>query len=122
MIGTQNSFFYRAISIVALVQSGVVVFGTLFVTAILKYKGYQGGEIPDSFFNPEALWVRHWGILYLFLPALWVAGAIVAKRVLDADKDPRAWLLLLFILAVGVAAIFRGIWYYILLLMNPYIV
>lgn len=58
---------YRAISTIALIQVGVVVGGTLFVAAMVKANGYGGGEIPDRFFNPRALFARHFGFA---LPAL----------------------------------------------------
>ena len=64
---TQTEPAYRAISIMALIQVGVVVGGTLFVAAMVKANGYGGGDVPDSFFNPKALFVRHFGFT---LPAL----------------------------------------------------
>jgi hypothetical protein len=52
----QTEPIYRVISIIALIQVGIVVGGTLFIRVMCKFRGYADG-VPDSFFNPYALFL-----------------------------------------------------------------
>jgi len=103
----------RAISIIALVQSGVVVGGTLFVTVMLKLAGYKGGGVPDSFFNSGALFVRHYGLLLLLLPAAWAALALWISRNPMHRRTAAAVFLL------GIAAALFGIYQFVSLGFHP---
>ncbi len=71
---------HRAISIVALVQAGVIVGGTLFVTAMMKVVSYQAHRSSDSLFCKQALFVRSDGFTLLLLPVLWVTTALFCER------------------------------------------
>ena len=75
MIGSNTRAFDRAVWVIVLVQTAIVICGTLLVTAVLKIKGYQGGIVPDSFFNSAALFVRHSGAVFLLFPLIWAASA-----------------------------------------------
>jgi hypothetical protein len=103
---------YRVISIIALLQVGVVIGGTMFVAAMLKAKGYQGGEVPDSFFLPDALFVRQFGFVFLLLPLAWTFLAVFIAR-LGFHRGP------VVIFLIGVASILLGIAGYVMLGMNP---
>ncbi len=98
---------YRAISIIALIQVGVVVGGTLFVAAMLKAFGYGSGEVPDSFFLPIPLFVRHFGFTLLLLPAVWTMAAVFTARAAFRPWLPPVVLLL------GITVVLLGIGGYI---------
>ena len=104
---------FRAISVIALIQAGVVVGGTLFVTAMLKAHGYQGDDVPDSFFRSDALFVRHSGFTLLLLPVAWAFLAIYTARAATRPWLPPAMLLL------GIAAVIYGIYSFVVLGFNP---
>jgi hypothetical protein len=104
---------YRAISIIALIQIGVVVGGTLFVSAMLKAHGYGGGTVPDTFFRSDALFVRRSGFTLLLLPLAWVLAAVVTER-----AATRPWMSMV-VLLFGIAAVVCGIWSYVVLGFNP---
>jgi hypothetical protein len=103
---------YRAISVVVLIQAGVVAGGTLFVTAMLKAHGFRDG-VPDTLFRTDALFVRRFGFIMLLVPAAWACLAIFIAR-----TATRAWTQL-GMLAFGVAAILYGIYNYAFLGFNP---
>lgn len=103
----------RGVSIVTLLQTGVVVFGTLFVSAILKLKGYRSGSVPDSFFREDALFIRHYGFLLLLIPACWAIFAIIAIHI-----EARQWIQAV-ILAAGMLLILLGPIYYIAVTLSP---
>jgi len=104
---------YRAISIIALIQAGVIVGGTMFVAAMLKASGYGGDVVPDSFFRPAALFVRHSGFTLLLVPAAWALLAVFTERAAVRPWFSAAVLLL------GIAAILYGIYSYAMLGFNP---
>ena len=64
-------------TIIALVQTLVVVLGFVAVGLVLKASGY-----PDNVmwvrWNPVALFLRHYGMWFLLVPILWTYGAGVA--------------------------------------------
>ena len=98
---------------ITLIQAGVIVGGTLFVTAMCKLKGYGGGVVPDSFFNSGALFVRRSGWTLLLIPACWAASAIFAARV-----ELHPWIQRVLI-AIGLAFILFAIYHYVTLGFNP---
>ena len=100
---------YRAISIIALMQVAVVTGGTLFVTVMLKAHGYGSVEMPDVFFNPRAVFVRHSGYVLLLLPAGW---ALVAAFIARSTATPWA---IRGVLLLGIGAIVLGICAYAML-------
>jgi hypothetical protein len=104
---------YRAISVITLIQTGVIVAGTLFVTAMCKLKGYGGGVVPDSFFNSAALFVRSSDWTLLLIPVLWATFAIFAVRF-----ELHPWLQRALI-GIGIVSILFGIYHYIILGFNP---
>ncbi len=104
---------YRAISVIALIQSGVVVGGTLFVATMLKAHGYGGGGVPAAFFRSTALFVRHSGFTLLLLPVAWALVAVFSARAAS-----RPWLTPV-VLLLGIAAVLYGIWSYVMLGFNP---
>lgn len=113
MIGNHSTPSLRAISIIGAVQTGVVVAGTLVVTAGLKMAGYGTGLVPDWFFNQTAVSIRDRGLFLLFVPAVWVAAAVLVAR-----SSTRAWapgLMILF----GIALVFYGLYWYGLLFLHP---
>jgi hypothetical protein len=102
---------HRLISYIALIQSGVVIAGTLVVGAMLKVWGYRDNPHDPDFarfaqFNPVALYVRHYGLTLLLLPVLWVALALLSRR---ATRRP--WIELT-VQAMGVGMILYGLYFY----------
>ena len=95
----------RAITIVALIQVGVIVGGTLFVSAMMRVFGY--GSAPAAFFTPKALFVRNAGFLVLLFPVVWTLLAISVARM----RSGSLWSQL--ILLLGVVAIPFGIYWYL---------
>jgi hypothetical protein len=113
MFDTQNNPSYRAISIITLIQAGVIVGGVLIVTAILKAKGYGQGEVPDWFFRSDALFMRHAGFTLLLIPAAWALSTALLARL-----EANIWIQWSMI-AAGIAAVLFGMWYFMLLAFNP---
>jgi hypothetical protein len=113
MFDTQNNPTYRAISIITLIQTGVIVFGVLMITAILKLKGYGQGEVPDWFFRSDAVFMRNSGFKLLLIPACWALLATVLARF-----QVNHWLRPIIVIA-GIAAILYGMWYFFVLALNP---
>jgi hypothetical protein len=116
MIGSHNDPGYRAISIVCLIQVGVVVFGTMFVTLSLKGAGYGRGDLPNHWFNSAAVLVRNWGLLLLLFPVLWVAAAMYIQRKFDLYW-PRVTMIVL-----GITSAIWLIQMYLNLCFNPLII
>jgi len=113
MNGPGTNPAYRAIGIIALIQAGVVVGGMLFVTVMMKAKGYQQGEVPDWFFNSAAVFVRNCGLVLLILPVTWAALALWLQRKVDSG-----WMTVAIVLT-GIALILAGILNYVELGLNP---
>ena len=103
---SHTSTTYRAITIIALIQAGVVVGGTLFVAAMLKYCGYDGSTEHGPHYPSGVLFVRHFGFTLIFVPAVWTLLAVLLAR-----TARRRWLLPA-LLIVGIAAILCGILMY----------
>jgi hypothetical protein len=97
---------HRAISVITLIQAGVVVSGTLWVTVMCKADGY-GTWAPDRDFNSLALFIRRSGWVLLLLPACWAACALVLAR-----RNVQPWIQR-GLLVLGVAAILFGIHAYL---------
>ncbi len=116
MRGTHTDPSYRAITVVALIQAGVIVGGTLFVAVMLKLGGYQGGAFSDSHFNPRALFVRNSGCWLLLIPVSWAALGVFA-----AQRTVRSWVPLVMV-AVGIAGILFGIFFYLTVGLDPGII
>lgn len=68
---------YRLQTMFALLQSGVILFGSLLTGVILKGMGY-----PDKFQEIAfSLWfVRNWGFLLILIPLAWAAGSIWMEK------------------------------------------
>lgn len=104
MIEIHTEPTHRVISIITLIQIGVVIGGTAFVRVMLKANGYHQGEYPtDEMFSdgPQFIW-RH-GFAFLLVPAIWVALAFWSARPASSPWQWRG----LFIF--GIAAILFGI-------------
>ena len=65
----------KSISVIGALQAGEVVFGTLFVTAILKINHY--GQNISVDWNPRSVWIRENGWLLIGIPALWLTVALL---------------------------------------------
>lgn len=69
---------YRQQTILALLQAGVIVGGSLLVGAFMKALGYsdgQGQELPLV-----VLFVRNWGFSLVAIPLAWVLGTVWMER------------------------------------------
>ena len=96
---------HRSISVLALIQVGVVIGGTAFVRVMLKANGYrQDDAVYSADHYPDAArFVWQYGFAFLLVPALWVALAFHAARPSSPSWQWRG----LFILAI--AAILSGL-------------
>ena len=65
----------KAISIIGAIQAGEIVFGTLFVTAILKINGY--GQNVGVVWNQRSVWIRESGWFLIGIPIIWLAIALL---------------------------------------------
>ena len=70
-----REFMYQAI--LAVLQSALIVGGSLSTAALMKACGY-----PDAhqFWHPLALFVRHWGFLLLSIPLIWAGATMWLER------------------------------------------
>ncbi len=69
----------RATTILALLQTLVIVVGFLALGAVLKMAGYPATIAVR--WNPLAVFLREHGMAFLLLPVLWVFFATAAERV-----------------------------------------
>jgi hypothetical protein len=104
---------YRAISIIALIQVGIITAGTLFIAVMLKARGYGSVEVPDAFFIPNAVFVRRSGFLLLLFPVVWALSAAFIAR-----KRPDGWAMP-GILLLGIGGVVFGIYAYVMLGLAP---
>ena len=103
---------YRAISIIALIQTVVIVGGTLVVAGMLKAHGYPKQEFP-LVFNQGAIFIRQHGYALLLIPFLWALAAIYTVRV-----TWRPWLPAL-VIWIGISLIVVGVGCYLHLGTQP---
>lgn len=104
MIKIHTEPTHRVISIITLIQIGVVIGGTAFVRVMLKANGYHHGEYPtDEMFSDGPQFIWRYGFAFLLVPTIWVALAFWSTR---SASSPWQWRGL-FIL--GIAAILLGI-------------
>ena len=68
----------RTTTILALLQTVLVVVGFIALGAVLKMSGYP--DTPAVRWNPLAVFLREHGVWLLLLPVLWVAFATSAQR------------------------------------------
>ena len=102
MDDTRTEPAHRAISMIALLQVGVVMGGTLFVNTMLKAHGYEFSMGFGEPFRDEAVFIRHYGLTWLLIPVLWTAWAIYAGKVLESPDLRRV------VLVIGFVAVFLG--------------
>ena len=91
---------------IALLQVGVVLGGTLFVNTMLKTHGYEFSMGFGEPFTNEAVFIRHNGLTMLLIPMLWTACAIHAGKVLKSPNLRRV------VLIIGFVAVFLGAAFY----------
>lgn len=100
---------HRVISIIALLQVGVVIGGTLFVRTMLKMWGYGTEEGIGSHYRPGSLFIRHFGIFLFLVPITWTILAVGSMRFSARDWQWQA------LLIAGIALIGAGaFWYFVL--------
>ena len=77
---------FAAQSVFAVLQSALIVGGSLTTAALMKARGF-----PDSsqFWHPFALFVRSWGFLLILIPGIWVVGTIWLERSRSLDFTTR---------------------------------
>ena len=103
----------RHLSIIAAVQVGAVVAGTLITTFILKTGGYGTSAAYLMRFNPRSVWIREYGLVLLLLPVIWFGYALWNKfRTEDQNRFSTA---IGFILLLGLVIL------YIDTIANPYV-
>jgi hypothetical protein len=73
-------------SVFAVLQSALIVGGSLTTAALMKARGY-----PDSnqFWHPWALFIRNWGFLLILIPGAWVVVTIWLERNRGSDFSTR---------------------------------
>ena len=75
---SQSSEF-RFITIIGLVQAGLILLFWGITSVHLKALGYPDFETGLRW-NPYSLFVREWAILLFVIPALWAAGALIVEQ------------------------------------------
>jgi hypothetical protein len=99
-------YIHRVISVIALLQTCAIVFGTFFVMAALKASGH-GIITTDADYSRAVLFVRNSGWTLLLIPVCWGSCAGVFARL-----NLHPWLQRLFII-LGLAAVVFGVYAYI---------
>lgn len=103
---------HRVVSYIVLLQSFIVVAGTLYVTA--TFKAYELDVFGQSHVPPSALFVRYYGFFVLLLPMVWAAATIlVAKSRLNVWFNHG-------LVCLGIFAIPVGLTYYLVLGALPF--
>ena len=74
-------------AILAVLQSALIVGGSLSTTALMKARGYPD---PHQFWHPWALFVRDWGFLFLSIPLMWAGATIWLERSQVAEFSTRS--------------------------------
>lgn len=69
----------RAISVIALIQTVVIVGGTLVVAGMMKAYGYGREDLPYTF-SQSAIFIRQHGFVLLLIPSIWALAAIYIVR------------------------------------------
>jgi len=67
----------RPATIIGLIQVGIIVGGMLFVSAWLKAWDYP--DSPNVSWNRTAVFIRTFGLVYLFIPLFWTGLASWAE-------------------------------------------
>ncbi len=60
-------------TLLALLQCGIIIGGTLITTGVLKLHGYPD---PEQQWPPISVSTREWGFLLLVIPLLWAPATI----------------------------------------------
>jgi len=107
MDDTRTEPAHRAISMIALLQVGVVTGGTLFVNTVLEAHGYEFSKGFGEPFRDEAVFIRHYGLTLLLIPVLWSAWAIYAGKVLESPDLRRV------VLGIGAVLVVFGFGFYL---------
>jgi hypothetical protein len=68
---------YRAQTVLAFLQTAIVIGGAFGTTLMLKVAGYPSAIRPWA---PIAIFVRDWGFVLLAIPALWVLCTVIMER------------------------------------------
>jgi hypothetical protein len=103
---------YRAITVITLIQTGVIVYGVLTIGSIVSR---SRGQVPDWFINSAALFMWNHGFSLLLIPFGW---ALLASAL--AWFQVNRWVQWIMN-AVGIMAIICGLKYFSILAINPYI-
>lgn len=78
---------YTPQSVLASLQSVVVIAGSMFTGAALKLMGYPEARVH---WPTASVFVRNWGLLLVLIPAAWVVGSIWLERN-RADWFSKRW-------------------------------
>ncbi len=96
----------RAVTLIALIQIGVVIGGTSFVRGLMKCYGF-GDILPASHFTDRSIWVRNWGFILLLVPVLWTGLTLYAEQ---RARRPATTTLCL---VVGIGLVLFGLFFYL---------
>jgi len=77
---------YMTQSVFAVLQSVLIVSGSLMTAGLMKARGYPD---PGQFWHPLALFVRNWGFLLISVPGAWVVGTVWLERRPGSDFTTR---------------------------------
>ncbi len=102
----------RTTTILALLQTLLIIIGFFALGAVLKLNGYPDASIVR--WNPLAVFLREHGIWLIFFPVLWVFYATVAQR-----RD-RGFFVCRDAHIVGVCATFLIITLFLFATVDPY--
>ena len=92
---------------IVLLQGVVVVGGTMFVSLATASNYYDFPESGTEEFSKQSLFIRHYGMALLVVPALWAAAAVYSVR----KPAPRYFQIAL--LAIGDVSVLVGIVFYL---------
>jgi hypothetical protein len=100
----------RNITILALIQLLVVILGFFALGIVLKAEGYPQdppfmASLSRVVWSPLALFLRHYGLAFLFVPAVWtvVTSLSQSRQIIFSFT---VWLIIGIVLSVTIISIF----------------
>ena len=108
MMGLFTDPEHKAITAITVIQSAVVVSGTIFVANMMNLTGFGISEKEDAWFSAEAVFIHRRGFLALLVPSVWASVALILTH-REHTSALRIWRWLGVIMIVG------GIRYYAVL-------
>lgn len=93
---------YTIQTVLATMQSTVIVSGIMATGAMLKARGYPDFDFPIS---PQVWFVRHWGLSLLIIPSAWVFVTVWLEARREGEFTKR-WSIITGVVVLGILVVF----------------